>query len=1164
MRFVWILLTFIIIVSSTGHARADDPLAARFARALLTDDAAAAETILSEGLSVNARFGLDQSAEFSLLGLSVLFQATRTRDLLLSKGADASGSDGDAYLLAVTVMDASAFDAFAAAGANLRPYASRLVGVLAEPSPEVAATVRESFKQIILNQPEDKEHPTFHPVSHPYWATTNDDPEIKITAVLIDSGAGSNELRTLGAAAAKRGDVLLVEYLRSRGVDIPDNAARNSDLLGAAARAGNVVGVQRLLDLGVEPSQADAEGNIALSEAIQHGHADVAKLLLARGADPDSAGPKQHSALALAARARDADLLDLLLSKAVKLDEVDGSGDWALREAVRAGWDYGMRRLLASGADPNLHNSRGESALHDFRRSDESSEGSGDSTRLLSADHFSCVRYLGSVGFNFNAVDARGRSILDSVLQPPVDYSLLAALTERSTRIDEQSLETALNQIDPELLAWLFDHGGNPNATINGHPLAAVAADLMYRQSKLLAVALKAGATLPSDISKDDLVVRAAESDDNDLVEQLLKAGAEANARGIGGSAVEIALKHGNASMLNLLLTSTDPYDEDGQGRSMLHRLVEADAASADPTIFEGQEQAIAVLLEHGFDLAKVDKEGNTVLQLAQKRERTVKQLLRGVGLARVQDTPLHKAVRENQFAIASDLATKQAIDSLDGMGRSPLTLALQLGNAQAATMLLQRGAYFTKRPRSTAQVADTWYASFPEFADAFQIPLLRQQLLYLDANDSRDRPDDTLTAFNSNDVIASDLVWEVQCRACGNVGGNETTHILKGNQTFDIWPSVVSERGDTPHHTWFRIKEENFVPFVFHSKEGFPILEVFQIRGTLTIPKCEFDFKTKPTCYPGVKIANLTEATTLTVDIPRIGSIPPRPIPAWLTLPMTVTQGATSAIVEPGSSALFDRSLGELKIVAGPQIWPTFAYNITVDFDSGPEAPGDDFLLPARMACYARIAAYKDEFDEIMSDGGTIKPSSSIRAKDLRASINFLSAMAVKRQYRQNVIQLLARAARDIVLADDSVHELTSALIAKNAFTPEQIDLIVAQLDALEAAATPDQKQEFEAAKSALRELRNAKDSQDRELQNFADRFRTSLGTLISDYQGLILEAAQYYSSTEILAQMLAADLNRGVLRSRIKPWEVKISDATASGRGQELRSIFGLPDPQ
>ena len=142
-------------------------------------------------------------------------------------------------------------------------------------------------------------------------------------------------------------------------LNTPD--AEGSYPLHRAVEKGSAKTVELLLDLGAKPEVKDKAGLSPLRLAINDGSVDCIKVLSDKGADIFSADPSGGTALQ-AALAKGGDTLSAALSsKNVNLKGPDGNA--AIHIAADRLLEDQCARLLAAGADPNLREASGRTAL---------------------------------------------------------------------------------------------------------------------------------------------------------------------------------------------------------------------------------------------------------------------------------------------------------------------------------------------------------------------------------------------------------------------------------------------------------------------------------------------------------------------------------------------------------------------------------------------------------------------------------------------------------------------------------------------------------------------------------------------------------------------------------------------------------------------------------
>jgi len=200
-----------------------------------------------------------------------------------------------------------------------------------------------------------------------------------------------------------------------------------------AARQGSLDAVRALAEAGASLNAADQDGTPALTFAIINGHYDVAQLLVEKGADvnqPDRTGATPlYSAVDMhtlvtsfgrpelpravtegsvdAARlllAHGADPNKALKTKVLKRtyqagDPRLGQGSTPLMRAAKAGDVVMMRLLVSGGADIDLTNAAGETAMH------------------IAANVPKTLRFLADQGASPDIKNAKGQTPLEALLK---------------------------------------------------------------------------------------------------------------------------------------------------------------------------------------------------------------------------------------------------------------------------------------------------------------------------------------------------------------------------------------------------------------------------------------------------------------------------------------------------------------------------------------------------------------------------------------------------------------------------------------------------------------------------------------------------------------------------------------------------------------------------
>jgi ankyrin repeat protein len=150
-----------------------------------------------------------------------------------------------------------------------------------------------------------------------------------------------------------------------------------------------------------------------LFEAARLGRDDMIPVLLEAGADIEGVDAKGHTALVLATYHGFKETADLLLDRGADPDGTTASGSPLMGVAFKGHLAI-ARRLLAAGADPNLRNAAGQTAI------------------MMSAlfDRREVIEVLLGAGADIDAVDAAGNDAA-SLARMQGNESLARWLKER-------------------------------------------------------------------------------------------------------------------------------------------------------------------------------------------------------------------------------------------------------------------------------------------------------------------------------------------------------------------------------------------------------------------------------------------------------------------------------------------------------------------------------------------------------------------------------------------------------------------------------------------------------------------------------------------------------------------------------------------------------------
>ncbi|NTA19302.1 ankyrin repeat domain-containing protein [Agrobacterium tumefaciens] len=995
------------------------------------------------------------------------------------------------------------------------------------------------------------------------FAEATDDPALKILGLLIRAGAAVNVAAPGGGvdgnplfAAANAGDMLLVQALRAAGATLPagaDEHLLDSSVLVGASRNGNADAVTAKLVSGINASAPSASGEYALPAATAAYQYAIARQLIAGGANPNLFGKGQVAPIHSAIAAGTVDLVETLL--AAGANSKIRKGDWPLRLAARTGNRQILDALLKAGVPLIERNDYSQTILHDYFGQDDRILRT-DSPWTLETGQLDVIKHLGELGFDFTAVDDSGKSVLATGVgrrNAASGAALVGALLDAGSPPMADAILQAIHEEDVASLRIIVKHKPDLSS-----PVYMDEAGWRASKSELAEILLRAGAALPADSDTVGRVLSgAAEAGANNVVALLLTRGSSPDGRPFEPSPISLALHNGHADTAVLLLekgASVAAYQS--AGGTILHDLVRDDSSSlsgrgGEMVFGPAQQATVARLLEGGLDLSAKDVQGKTAVELAQSHPDTLARLMKAISLVMPSQSSMHQAVRADDLAAVRKLVDDGSDPNVqDGLGRTPLTLALQFGRFAIAQFLIDAGTDFTLEPRNALQQADVDFATNPRLSASFLFRLLREQLVNVQPNKSSAA---SIRAFEENQAFRfADLIWDITCTKCSN-------HVqMKGNYRGAPGNPLESTRSDLAETTTYGVRQAEIYPLNLKFPGGsslnlpaFGIEITFIVTGVLSVPACEFDFSSEPTCYPEISVSNPNDGSTLQVLTPQ-GYRPLIP-----TATVSAKQKDVTYRIDPGQSVILDRSLGPIEVTVNPVTSDTFSLHVEVRRSTGPTfALASGLDITDRTALYVYLAKWQKAFAGFPENA---PPETIVRKKTLFTAIHVLSAMAVDKNYPSHVQELLKLRAADVVALRQSTFDLRDAILGYRELSVGQIDLLIARIDILLADAASADQTALRQIRSELVAARSSVAKTGKSLKVFSETFFSDADRIAREYQTFALELAQYVKLDEI--EQSISNSTRAIVSQRLRPRDVIISDEMLEGRGKLLRQALGLP---
>ena len=475
------------------------------------------------------------------------------------------------------------------------------------------------------------------------------------------------------------------------------------------ARYGNEPSLIYLLQNNVDPNMRDASGYTGLIAAAEGGHRNIVRLLLDAKADVNAHTDAGKTALMAAATRGDVEIIELLLDAGADVNSRDNVGETPLFNAVKFGQLKAAQLLLRRGADPNLQNrvsvAAGNSGFTPLMyAADFGAQGAKGDWRAM-------VDLLVKNGAQPNIRNSRGETAL-SVAERRFNKEVVAALQGLGGRVEtnytglteSDALVKAARLGDLDKARSLLDRGAKPNvANDNGvTPLMAAAFEGRLEMAELL---IKRGAAVdqvPVGLREWALNNSRAPSTDRELIESAAR----------GDTALIIAVRQGHTDTVRYLLDhGADVNRPNRQNESALFVAAELGRAEIMRALLRKGANANATEKENrtsSFTVALSSIGRNTVLiKAAQHGHAEVTQILLEAGA--LPNTPgflgktaLFWTAERGHLGVAQVLLEKNADPNLkDVSGLTPLMVAASNGNVKMVETLLKNKAEINAREGS-------------------------------------------------------------------------------------------------------------------------------------------------------------------------------------------------------------------------------------------------------------------------------------------------------------------------------------------------------------------------------------------------------------------------------------------------------------------------------
>lgn len=463
--------------------------------------------------------------------------------------------------------------------------------------------------------------------------------------------------------AASSGNVeVLRNVLRAvNSEDKPSNPGASGEALIMAIQNGHVEAASMLIETEEGLLYEDANGATPLHWAAKGGHSSICQTLLQHGAKRNARNQALETALDWAMDGGDELTINLLLKGGEKFTRLDTLNLQSLHFSARIGDLNMVKELSKKGSNLEMRDDKGQTTLF----------------HAIKGRQHAIVKWLLKEGkANVQAVDKDGLT----------------------------ALHVAARLFDDKIVSWLIKNRADVNALSNLHltPLHMIAdatnRDILVMSKNsglhIMDLLCDSGANINAESKDGSRITHQAASADSmgqELLEAAFMHGGDLNAKdSAGNTPAHCAAACG--SQKSLMFLATKPVD-------ILHCRNAAGYTTLMTAALRGQTTVMQYLLNLGASYSLADASGRSLVELSIGwGNPAVMSVLRGAGAEYGQLTedahPVWEVVRDGQpGAVLEQLLAGGLSVEYSHKNVRLLQLALESGNAEAATILLEHGA---------------------------------------------------------------------------------------------------------------------------------------------------------------------------------------------------------------------------------------------------------------------------------------------------------------------------------------------------------------------------------------------------------------------------------------------------------------------------------------
>ncbi len=231
---------------------------------------------------------------------------------------------------------------------------------------------------------------------------------------------------------------LLIDY----NADIHEKDANGTPLTFSAAEKNRAIFLKYILEKNADPNAADSKSNTALIMASWKGFYEPVKLLLDKGADVNMRGQDGETALFKAIDAPGNSgiaIITLLAKQGADVKAVNNAGDTLLHRSIKERKLNLFELFLKLGADPNTANKTGDTLLMQLSNID-SPTGKGAALNKMIAENKTTLKMIQTLlknGADPNVMNKYGNSALN-MARVKRNYEIVSTLLSNGAQVNLQ------------------------------------------------------------------------------------------------------------------------------------------------------------------------------------------------------------------------------------------------------------------------------------------------------------------------------------------------------------------------------------------------------------------------------------------------------------------------------------------------------------------------------------------------------------------------------------------------------------------------------------------------------------------------------------------------------------------------------------------------------